>query len=126
MQAPRVARQRVPGAIGARLIQRDADPCVAAPCGKLRRDHPRVVDHQHIARPQQRRQFTHHAIRKTIARDVQQPRRVARAGGMLGDAVRRQVEVEIGQSHHAGVGATRRNRRISGIAISTAQSFPTT
>ena len=57
---------------------------------------------------------------------MQQPRGVARAGGMLGDAVRRQVEVEIGQPHHAGVGATRRSRRISGIAISTAQSFPTT
>ena len=57
---------------------------------------------------------------------MQQPRGIARAGGMLRDAIRRQIEVEIRQPHQAGVGATRRSSRISGMAISTAHSLPTT
>ncbi len=44
---------------------------------------------------------------------------------MLCDTIGWQIEVEIRQPYHAGVGATRRSRRTSGIAISTAQSLPT-
>ena len=58
---------------------------------------------------------------------AQQPRRIPRANRALGDAIRRQLEVERGEAdhHHAGVGATRRSNRTSGIAISTAQTLPT-
>ncbi len=126
VQPPRIASKRVPGAIRPWLIERDADPCGSAPRDELRRDHPRVVDYQHITRTQQRRQVTHHAIRQPFTHHMQQARRIARADGMLCDEACRQVEVEIGEPHQAGVGATRRNRRNSGMATSTAHSLPTT
>ena len=101
MQAARVAGQCMPRAVGARLVQRDADPRRTAPRRELRRDHARVVDHQHIARMQQPGQLAHQAIRQTVMRHMQETCGIARAGGVLRDPVARQVEVEIGQPHQA-------------------------
>jgi hypothetical protein len=46
----------------------------------------------------------------------------------VGDTIRWQLEVEIREADHdqAGVGATRRSNRTSGIAIRTAQALPIT
>src|SRR5579872_5946591 len=57
---------------------------------------------------------------------MQQAGGVARSSRMLRDTILWQIEIEIRQPHQAGVGATRRNSRTSGTAISTAQSLPTT
>ena len=109
-QAPRIAGQRVPGTVGARPIERDADPGLldarlgvtfgravlrlrtgrAHPAGReLRRYHPCVVRHQHVARPQQLGQVAHDPVGHAVTRNMQQARGVARPGRMLGDAVRR-------------------------------------
>ena len=58
--------------------------------------------------------------------DTQQPSRIPGAGRGLGNTIRRQLEVELGKTdhHQAGVGATRRTNRTSGMAISTAQTLP--
>ena len=106
MQAARVAGQRVPGAVGARPIERDADARLAAPRGKLRRDHPRIVGHQHIARPQQVGQIAHHAVR--AARRA--PRAAAarhRAGGP--DAARCDRAADRSRNRPAASGGRRRH-----------------
>ena len=61
-QPPRVAGQRMPGAIGPRLIERDADACLAAPGGKLRRNDLGVVGNQDVARHQQPRKIPNRAV----------------------------------------------------------------
>ena len=62
MQTSRIACQRMPRTVGARLIERDADTRVASPCGELRWNHARVVGHYDIAWPQQRGQIAHQPI----------------------------------------------------------------
>ena len=126
VQSTRIARKSMPCAIGPRLIQGDADVCGTASRGQLCGDHTRVVGHQHIAGTQQTRQIAHHSVHRSVARNMQQPRGIAWADRVLRDAIRWQIEIEIRQPHHAGVGATRRSSRTSGMAISTAQSLPTT
>ncbi len=76
VQAPRTAGQGVPGAVGARAIQRDAYVArrrrgirAQPPRGELRRDHPRVVRHQHVAWTQQVGQVAHHPVGQIVARD---------------------------------------------------------
>ena len=86
-RALRASACQVPS--GQRPVERDADAGGATAGGKLRRDHPRVVDHQHIAGAQQRGQIANDAVVQSIRGDVQQPRRITRPRRMLCDAVGR-------------------------------------
>ena len=80
MQPLGIADEGVPAAQIDPFVQRRPDLCGTAPSLKLRRDHPRVVEHQHIARAQQAGQIAHRQIgQRPLARHQQQPRRIARA-----------------------------------------------
>ena len=73
-----VAHERPPVARPLALVQRRADPRLAAPPFELGRDHPGIVEHQHVARPQQSRQVEHRRSEISPPVDQQQPRRFAR------------------------------------------------
>ena len=94
-QTPGIAGQSVPGAVRKRPVQRNPDRSRPSPRRQLRRYHARIVDHQHIARPQQARQIPHDAVIQPVPHH-QQPRSVARHGRELSDAFRWQEEIEIG------------------------------
>ena len=63
---------------------------------------PRVVGHQDVAGAQQVRKVAHMRSARPSGAHVQQPGGVARAGGMLRDAIGREVEVELGEAHRSG------------------------
>ena len=72
-----------------------------APPDESRGKHPRIVDHQQVARRQQVRQ-----VRESVMRDgavlpaqPEQPRRAALGGRLLGNQLRGKVEVELGHQH---------------------------
>ena len=94
-QPPRIARQRMPGAIRERTVQRNADPGGAARSLELRRNDTRVVHHEQIAGAQQIRQIAHVPIAQRVPYH-QQPRRVPRHRRMLRDMFRREMKIEIG------------------------------
>ncbi len=73
-QPPPVARQRLPRPVRPRTVQRNANPRGAAQRLQLRRKHPGVVRHQHIPRPQQRRQIPDQPIGQAVRTDVQHAR----------------------------------------------------
>ena len=64
-----------------------------------RRDDPGVVEHEEVAAPQQAGQGTHRAVVQRLARDVEQPRGVARGDRPLGDQIVRQREIEKVDAH---------------------------
>ena len=65
--------------------------------GERRRDHPRLIQHHQVVRPQKVRQFAETPVRDLARPAVQdeQASRVARPGGFLRDAVGRQIVIEI-------------------------------
>ena len=77
------------------LVKGDADPGLAPPAGKPRRDHPRIVDHKHIPRPQKRRQVTHDPVVDGIALEIEKPCRMARSRRFRGNRLGRQFIIEI-------------------------------
>ena len=89
-----VAHERPPRAQPGALVQRHADPRLAAPAFELGGDDARVVEHQHVAGAQQVGEVGDAAVAQPLALDDQHARRVARARGAEGDAVGGQVEVE--------------------------------
>ena len=68
------------------------------------RKHARVVDHEHISRPQPLHHITNHPHRRLARSPVEheQPRRAALGGRMLRDLLRGQVEVELVKAHAWG------------------------
>ena len=78
------------------LVKGDADAGLAPAAGEPCRDHPCVVDHQKIARPQQRRQVPNDPVMDGRAIEIEKPRRIPRAGGFGRDGFRRQLIIEIG------------------------------
>ena len=93
---------RLPGARRSavdRLMEGDLDPRHAAPAEQPRRDHARVVEHEQIAGPEQRRQIAHAAILERRAADHQQTGGVPWPRRMLRDQPRRQVEIEQIDAH---------------------------
>ena len=98
MQAAGVAGERVPGAVRPWPVERQADPGLPAPRAQLGRDHPRVVGDQDIARPEQPGKIPHRAVGEGSP-DHQQAGRVTRPRRGVGDAFRRQVEVERSECH---------------------------
>ena len=81
------------------LMQRHRNLRLAAHAGEPRGNDPRVVEHQQIARIQQRGQIAHHAVFEPGPGDAQQARGVARLDGALRDAVLRQIEIEFGNEY---------------------------
>jgi hypothetical protein len=94
---PAVARQRIPHTVRVRTIQRDADPRVTPASVKLGGKHPGIVGNQNVTAAQQRGQVPHPSVRQARIMNVQHPRRIARADWMVGDAVCRQLVIEIRQ-----------------------------
>ena len=80
-------------------MQRCADLGVSARSFKLGRNHPRVVEHQAIARAQQRREVAHAAVRYRAAIDDEHARRVTRTRRAERDALGRQVKIEGVDAH---------------------------
>jgi len=72
---------------------------VAPPPFELGGNDPRVVEHQHVAAPQQPRQVGHGTIGDVFAGHREQPRRIARAGGPQRDPLCGKVEVEQINAH---------------------------
>src|SRR5690606_37381196 len=72
-----------------------------APPDQPRGEHPRVVHHQHVVRPEPRREVAHDAGRRLPRPAVEphQPRRPAFGRGLLGNPVVGKVEVEVGDPH---------------------------
>jgi hypothetical protein len=91
----------VPGAIGAGLVERQADAGRAAPGGELGGDDARVVGDEQVAGLEQRRQVGDAAVLEGGA-DMEQTRGVARPGGGVSDPVGGKVEVELGEVQGAG------------------------
>ncbi len=85
----------MPGAVGQLAVERDADAGLAAVRRELRGNDPRVVDDQQVPGAEQAGQLGDRVIGE-LAGYAQQARSVSGAGGRLGDAFRRQGEVEIG------------------------------
>ena len=74
-----VADEGLPAAQVDPLVQRRANPGIAAPTFQLGRDHAGVVEDQHIAAPQQAGQIAHGTVgQRALTRHMQQPRRIAR------------------------------------------------
>ena len=65
------------------------------------RDHLGVVEDQQVAPAQQAGQVAHAAIVQTLWCHIEQPRRIPRRDGPLGDEVLRQLEVEEIDAHQA-------------------------
>ena len=63
-----------------------------------RLDDAGVVEDQQVARLQQARQLAEHAVDPRVAATVEQARAAALGGGMLGDQLGRQREVEVGEA----------------------------
>ncbi len=81
-------------------LHRDVGGVADPPALQPRRDHPGVVDHQHVTRAEFARQVGHRQVGQHAAgAHAQQPGRVAGRCGAEGDAVLGQVEVEIGKLH---------------------------
>ena len=57
-----VANESLPAAQVDPLVERRADARLAPPAFELGRNDPGIVEHQYVARPQQRRQVAHGAI----------------------------------------------------------------
>jgi hypothetical protein len=112
MQPLRVPRERLPGAVGERPVEGDADarlaplPSLSTPRQELRRNHPGVVGDEDIAGRQQIGQIADDAVVQPVPRHMQKPGGVPRPGGILRDEFGGQVEVEIGETH-GGVQSSR-------------------
>ena len=105
MQPLAVADEGLPAAQIDPLVQRRADPRRAAVSFQLRRDNAGIVEHQHIACPQQPRQIAHGAIvESALPRQDQHPRRIARAHRAQCYAFGREVEIEQVYAHDFGLG----------------------
>ena len=100
-----VAEERLPFARTFALVQGRADARVAAPALELRRDDLGVVEHQHVARPEQIRQLEHLVIGNLAALDHQQPRADRAAAPASARSARRE-------------GRNRSRRRASHAALS--------
>ncbi len=87
-----------PAPVAGPPVQGHLDLGLAAPAAQPRRDHPCVVEHHQVARPQQVGQVADAVVAKLRA-DGQQPRRIARLGRPVGDPLARQLEVEVGGLH---------------------------
>ena len=98
-QPPGVADEGAPGARPLALVQGGADPRLAAPAFELGGDDAGVVEHQHVAAPQQRRQIEDGLVGDASPVDQQQPRRIARARGPQRDPVGRELEIEKVDAH---------------------------
>src|SRR5204862_6498702 len=103
--APGVANERPPAPQPLALVQRRADAGFAPPALELRRNHPGVVEHQHVARPQDAWQIEHAPVRYARALDQQHARRVARARRAESDTIGREAEVEKVDGQYWGFGA---------------------
>ena len=86
----------------------------AAPSQEPRRDDPRVVDHQQIARARAARAGRARAGRSSRLGDDQQPRRVARLDRPAGDQLPRQLEIEVVDAHGAALIAGRGGKSPAG------------
>jgi hypothetical protein len=94
-----VAHKCAPAPRPLALVERGADARLAAPSLELRRDHARIVEHQHVARPQQCGQIAHATVAKAMFVNDEHPRRIARFGGPERDPIGRQVEIEKIDAH---------------------------
>jgi hypothetical protein len=103
MQPLRVPRQRLPGAVGQRPIERDADARLATARPELRRYHARVVGDEDVAGHEEIGQVADDMVMQSVDGDVEKPRRISWPDGMLGDRLGRQVEVEIRETHDGSV-----------------------
>jgi hypothetical protein len=87
-QALAVAHEGLPAAQVDPLVQGGADPRFAALAFELGRDHAGIVEHQHIARAQQRGQVAHAQIgQRGPSRHMEHPRRIARTRGAQGNGL---------------------------------------
>ncbi len=70
-----------------------------SPAVEARRDHPRVVDHQKVSRPEQLGQVGHLAVAGLAAGVEHQEPALAARGRLLGDPVLGEAEVEVAGQH---------------------------
>ncbi len=97
-EAPGVAGEGVPGAVGLPLIERDPDPRGPAPGCELGGDDAGVVDDEQVAGAEEGRDVPDVAVLEGVAND-EQPGGVARTCRMLRDAVGREGEIEVAGQH---------------------------
>ena len=90
-----IAHESLPAAQIDAFVQRGTDPSFTTAAFELRGDHPRVVEHQHIAGAQKTWQIAHAQIgQRARPWHMQQPRRIARARRAQGYAIGGQVKIE--------------------------------
>jgi hypothetical protein len=66
------------------------------------RDNLGIVEHQKVTTAQKHRQVADEAVMQAIGRHIEQPRRIARVDGPLGDQIVRQREIEEIDAHEGG------------------------
>ena len=99
-----IADEGLPAAEINPLVQRGANARFSAHAFELRRDDAGIVEHQHIAAPQQLRQVANATVGKiALATHNQHPRRIARPHRAQSDVFRRKVKVEQVYAHAGGV-----------------------
>jgi len=94
--------QRLPHGAAVRAQQEQFDrPPVGPSAAEARRDHARVVEHEHVARAQELRQVAKRSVRYRPIRAAQheQPRAVPGGGRRLRDPVPGQGVVELREPH---------------------------
>ena len=93
-QPPGVADERPPAPRPVALVQRCANSSFSTPPFELRRDHLGVVEHQHVAGPQQRGKVENLVIGNPRPFDQQQPGAVPRPSRSQGNAFGWKLEIE--------------------------------
>jgi hypothetical protein len=84
-------------------VEGRADAGVAAPALELGGNDFGVVEHQHVAGVEQRRQVEHRPVGDGRAANGQQPRRIARARWAQRDTLGRKLEIELVDAHRGVV-----------------------
>ena len=100
LEPPRPLGEGTPAPAAEVAVERHLDRRRAAPAVQAGRDDAGVVEHHHVARPQQMRQVQDLPVGEPVA-DGEQPRRVARLARPAGDQLPRQCEIERVDPHGA-------------------------
>ena len=92
------------------FMERHLDRGLPALAAKARRDHLGVVQHHHVARPEEAGQVADGMIAQTLTH-LEQARTIPRRHGPAGDHLARQVEIEIRDFHRRSEHRQSRYRR---------------
>ncbi|GGI87570.1 hypothetical protein GCM10007973_25050 [Polymorphobacter multimanifer] len=102
-QPPHILYKRPPARRPLALVPRHSHRRLPPPPPELRRDHPRIIHHQHITRLQPRRQIAHHKVGKPAVAHFEHPRRIPGRYGPQCNPFGRQFKVEITHKHGAAL-----------------------